>query len=165
VGLAARDGDAALYDRYLERKRGAGTDPEDEQRFLMALAAFEVPELIARTLELAVGTDVRAQDRPFLLAGLLGRRAARQAAWDFVGARGDERVRLRARILLQNLIRALGHLTFAPAATHIREFLAPRTSEETRETIAQVTEHLTIDAATVRRLQPALAAALRGGRA
>jgi puromycin-sensitive aminopeptidase len=83
VGLAARDGDVALYECYLERKRGAATDPQEEQRFLLALAAFEVPELIERTLALALGNEVRSQDRTFLLAGLLGRRSSRLSAWGF----------------------------------------------------------------------------------
>jgi puromycin-sensitive aminopeptidase len=160
TGLAARDGDAALYDRYLERKRGAATDPEEEQRFLLSLAAFEVPELIQRTLDLAVSNDVRAQDRPFLLAGLLGRRAARAIAWTFVRDRWNDLAKLMDPMLLQNLIRAVGQLTYEPMATQVRDFLAPRATDETRETVAQVTEHLTIDAATVARLEPALAAAL-----
>ena len=160
VGLAARDGDAALYERYLERKRSAVSDPEEEQRFLLALAAFEVPDLIQRTLDLALSTEVRSQDRTFLLAGLLGRRASRLAAWDFVRTHWEHLAKLMDPMLLQNLIRGLGHLTFEPVATAVREFLATRATDETRETIAQVTEHLAIDAATVARLQPALAAAL-----
>ena len=161
AGLAARDGDPTLYDGYLERKRSAAIDPEEEQRFLLALAAFEVPELIERTLQLALSTEVRAQDRPFLLAGLLGRRAARAAAWEFVRSRWDHLAKLMDPMLLQNLIRALGQLTYEPVATRVREFLAPHATDETRETIAQVIEHLRIDAATVARLEPALTAALR----
>lgn len=156
AGLAARDGDAALYDRYLQHRRSTAADPEEEQRFLLALAAFEVPDLIQRTLALAVSADVRAQDRTFLLAGLLGRRAARAAAWQFVRDRWDDLARLMDPMLLQNLIRALGQLTFEPAATAVRQFLAPRATDETRETIAQVTEHLSIDAVTAARLQAAL---------
>jgi puromycin-sensitive aminopeptidase len=161
AGLAARDGDAALYDRYLERKRGAATDPEEEQRFLLTLAAFEVPDLIQRTLDLTLSAEVRGQDRAFVLAGLLGRHAARLAAWDFVRARWEQLVKLMDPMLLQNLIRGLGQLTFEPIATQVREFLGPRATEETRETIAQISEHLAIDAAAVTRLQPVLAAALR----
>lgn len=160
VGLAARDGDAALYERYLERKRNAVSDPEEEQRFLLALAAFEVPDLIQRTLDLALGSEVRSQDRTFLLAGLLGRRASRLIAWDFVRTHWEQLAKLMDPMLLQNLIRGLGQLTFEPVATAVREFLAPRATDETRETIAQVTEHLAIDATAVARLQPALSAAL-----
>jgi puromycin-sensitive aminopeptidase len=162
VGLAARDGDAALYERYLERKRRAGADPEEEQRFLLALAAFEVPELIRRTLDLAVGPEVRTQDRTFLLGGLLGRREARSAAWAFVRDNWERLATLMDPMLMQGLIRALAQLTMEPIATEVRQFLQPRVTDQTRETIAQVTEQLAIDAAAVARLQPALSAALRG---
>jgi puromycin-sensitive aminopeptidase len=161
TGLAARDGDHGLYERYLERKRGATTDPEEEQRFLLALTAFELPELIQRTLDLALSTEVRAQDRTSLLAGVLGRRTSRLAAWAFVRAQWDRLVTLMDPMLLQGLVRALGQLTPEPTATEVREFLAPRAHEETRETIAQVTEQLAIDAASCARLSPALTAALR----
>ena len=160
VGLAARDGDAALYERYLEHRRGAATDPEEEQRFLLALAAFEVPALIQRTLDLTVSQDVRAQDRTFLLAALLGRRASRATAWAFVRDHWEHLAKLMDPMLLQNLIRALGQLTYEPVATQVCAFLGPRATEETRETIAQVDEHLRIDAAAVARLVPALATAL-----
>jgi len=161
AGLAARDGDVDLYERYLERKRSAKTDPEEEQRFLLALTAFELPELIQRTLDLALSAEVRAQDRTSLLAGLIGRRASRLMAWAFVRRQWERLIALMDPMLLQGLIRALGQLTPEPVATEVREFLAPRAREETRETIAQVTEQLAIDAAAYARLQPALAAALR----
>jgi puromycin-sensitive aminopeptidase len=160
AGLAARDGNAALYERYLERKRGATTDPEEEHRFLLSLAAFEVPDLIQRTLDLAVSSEVRTQDRTLLLAGLLARRASRAPAWDFIRARWEDLVALMDPMLMQNLIRALGQLTFQPAAAEVRGFLPSRAREEARETIAQVIEQLAIDAATCARLQPALATAL-----
>ena len=161
VGIAARDGDGALYERYLERKRSATKDPEEEQRFLLGLAAFERPELIQRTLDLALSSEVRAQDRTFLLAGLLSRRASRVAAWTFVRERWDHLVTLMDPMLLQNLIRALGQLTPEPAASEVRAFLPQRTRDETRETVAQVTEQLAIDAASCVRIQSALAAALQ----
>ena len=105
---------------------------------------------------------MRAQDRAFLLAGLLARRASRSAAWAFVRARWDELAALMDPMLLQNLIRALGQLTYEPAASEVRDLIAAHGSDETRETVAQVTEHLGIDAAAVVRLQPALATALKG---
>jgi len=104
---------------------------------------------------------VRAQDRTFLFAGLLGRRASRAAAWEFVRRRWDDLAALLDPMLLQGLIRALGQLTDEPAATEVRDFLAPRATDQSRETIAQVSEHLRIDAATVQRLQSALPQALR----
>ena len=148
----------ALYDRYLERKRAASSDPEEEMRFLMALTAFEDAVLVQQTLDLTLGDDVRPQDRPFLLASLLARRPSRDAAWSFVRDRWDEMVRIMDPMLLQNLIRSLGHLTHEPVASEVREFLASKVDDETRETVSQVDERLHIDANTVRRLTSELEA-------
>jgi aminopeptidase N len=160
AGIAALDGDGDLYDRYLERKRQATTDPEEEQRFLLALTSFEQSELINRTLDVSLTDEVRAQDRTFLFASLLGREAARSAAWSFVRDGWDELARTMDPMLIQGLVRSLAQLTPANLADEVCRFLPARQMPETRETIAQVTEQLRIDAAAVQRLQPELKRAL-----
>lgn len=160
AALAARDGDHELYERYLARKRQAVTDPEEEERFLYALTAFENAELIQRTLELAMTDDVRSQDRAFVLASLLARRVSRDTAWQFVRDHWDEIAKSIDPMMLQGLLRSFGHLTHEPVATEVRQFLVPRITDQTRETIAQVDERLRIDSATVTRLVKTLEAAL-----
>lgn len=161
VGIAAMDGDAALFDRCLERKRGATGDPEEEQRFLLALGGFDDPQLIQRALALAMTDEVRPQDRTFLFATLLGRPASRLAAWSFVRDRWDTIQAGMDPMLMQGLVRALSQLTPADVAVEVQAFLQEHTTPQTRETIAQAIEQLRIDAATVQRLRPALGAALR----
>jgi puromycin-sensitive aminopeptidase len=154
--LAARTGDAALYERFLARKRASAQDPEEEQRFLFGLASFEDEGLIRRTLELVLTADVRPQDSAHLLARLLGARPSRLAAWQFVRTRWSDLIDLMDPMLQQNLIRALAQLTPEPAASEVRSFLTPRTSNETRETVGQTIELLSIESAACARLAPAL---------
>jgi puromycin-sensitive aminopeptidase len=161
VGIAARGGDAALYQRYLERKRAAANDPEEEQRFLFGLTAFEHPELVQRTLDLTVSDEVRPQDRAHLFARLLGARPSRLSAWAFVRDRWADITERLDPMLQQNIVRALAQLTPEPAATEVRRFLPPRATDETRETVSQTVEQLSIDAAVCRRATPAVTAALR----
>ncbi|MEO8601518.1 MAG: M1 family aminopeptidase [bacterium] len=160
VSIAARDGDAALYQRYLEHKRAAASDPEEEQRFLFGLTAFEDPTLVQRTLALTLTDEVRPQDRAHLYARLLGTRAARGAAWAFVRDRWTELTTRLDPMLQQSIIRALAQLTPDPIAAEVLAFLPPHASDETRETVAQTIEQLSIDAGVSRRLTPAVAAAL-----
>lgn len=160
VSIAAIDGDAALYERYLERKRAATSDPEEEQRFLLALAAFEAPELVQRTLALGLSAEVRPQDRTFLYAHLLGNPTARAAAWDFVRDRWEELQRSMDPMLMQGLVRAVAQLTAEPMAAAVVAFLAEHKTPQTQETIAQAIEQLRIDAATVHRLRAELPQAL-----
>jgi aminopeptidase N len=49
-----------------------------------ALASFQDPALVQRTLRFAMSRDVRTQDTATLIAGLLGRSTSQDAAWSFV---------------------------------------------------------------------------------
>ena len=64
-------------------------DPEDRYRFLYALASFTEPALVRRTMELALGPDVRSQDAKLVIARELRNEAARDLAWDVLRERWD----------------------------------------------------------------------------
>jgi puromycin-sensitive aminopeptidase len=83
VPVLAFAGGPARYDDFDRRRRQART-PQEEQRFLMALAAFRLPELADHTLGMVLSGDVRVQDAPALLKALLLNVDARARAWDFV---------------------------------------------------------------------------------
>jgi puromycin-sensitive aminopeptidase len=161
VGLSAQRGDMALYERYRSCKRAAANDPEEEQRFLFGLTAFEDPALIERTLSLSLTDEVRPQDRAHVLARLLGERASRAAAWGFVREHWDQLTAQMDPMLQQNLIRALAQLTPKPIADSVHAFLRPRATDETRETVEQALEQLALDTATCIRLAPELSAWLQ----
>lgn len=89
VQFAARRGDAQLYDRFLAASRRA-TSPEERDRYLLALAAFERPALVRRSLDFTLTPDLRSQDTPAFLARLLGNPATNADAWAFTKARWKE---------------------------------------------------------------------------
>ena len=45
--------------------------PQEETRYLFALANFRLPELIDRTLDLTINGEVRTQNSPYLMRGIL----------------------------------------------------------------------------------------------
>ena len=83
LNLAAKTGGPALYARYLEAARAAKS-PEEFLNFLFGLVAFSEPDLVQRTLEMAVSPEVRSQDSPFLLVALLNRSATRKQTWSWI---------------------------------------------------------------------------------
>ncbi len=83
IAILAASGGEAEYDDFLQRFKSART-PQEEQRYLYALAAFRQPELIGRTLARTINGEVRSQDAPFLMRALLGGVHSRGLAWDFV---------------------------------------------------------------------------------
>ncbi len=89
IAITAFAGGPAEYDDALSRFKTART-PQDEQRYLYALAAFRQPELAAQTLERTLNGDVRTQDAPFVVRGMLMSAYVRELAWRFARTRWQE---------------------------------------------------------------------------
>jgi puromycin-sensitive aminopeptidase len=83
VAILAHVGGAARYEEFAERFRTART-PQDEQRYLLALAGFRQPELIEKTLVQTLNGNVRTQDAPYVLRALLMSVHGRDHAWIFL---------------------------------------------------------------------------------
>ena len=81
--IVAASGGEAEYAEFWERFRAART-PQEEQRYLFALAGFRHPELVRRTLGHTIDGEVRSQDAPFLMRALLGSVHGRELAWEFL---------------------------------------------------------------------------------
>ena len=78
--LAALTGGVDLYDRYFSGMTGGGTRRE-QALFRDALTYFPVPALQRRTMEYAVSSEVRAQDAPAIIAGLMRRPWSTSGTW------------------------------------------------------------------------------------
>jgi hypothetical protein len=72
ISLAARDGDAALYDDYVRRLEATDV-PAIRRRYLAALGAFEAPELESRTLDYMISEKVRPTEMSTIMMGMGGR--------------------------------------------------------------------------------------------
>jgi aminopeptidase N len=85
--LAALNGDQALYDKYLEQMKRANQGRQAQYRG--ALAYFSDPAFQKRTMDYAMSPEVRSQDLPYFIGGLLARPSSSHAAWVFVKANWD----------------------------------------------------------------------------
>jgi aminopeptidase N len=85
--LAAIDGDAALFDKYLDQIKSARQGRQSEYR--SALSYFTDPALQKRTLEYALSPDVRSQDLPAIIGGMMVRPSSAHDTWSFVKTNWD----------------------------------------------------------------------------
>ncbi len=81
--MAAIDGDAALFDRYVAAMTRAAS-PDVYDNYLRALAQFTRPELVERALKLSLSDQVRTQDAPILVGSLLASLDGHAQAWQFL---------------------------------------------------------------------------------
>lgn len=89
VGIVAHTGGADEYEKFYAKFKHAQT-PQEETRYLFSLAAFRRAELIERTLQLTVNGEVRTQNSPYLMRGILLNKEARARAWSFMKSHWDE---------------------------------------------------------------------------
>ena len=89
LGIAAENGDAALFDR-LQKLYETSADPEQQENALRFLVGFDNPGLLERALEYSVSSKVRNQDAAFQLAIALQIPENRDAAWSFIKTHWDQ---------------------------------------------------------------------------
>jgi len=92
IAIVAAAGGESEYEEFLQRFKSART-PQEEQRYLFALAGFRQPDLIRRTLEKTTSGELRSQDAPFLVRGLLVSVYSRGLAWEYVKANWETMAR------------------------------------------------------------------------
>ncbi len=82
VDLAALNGDAKLYDEYLQHMSQAKT-PQELYTYMSALTRFSQPELAQRTLQLALSAEIKTQDMFRGFGGLLDNPETRDLTWAY----------------------------------------------------------------------------------
>ena len=141
LAVSATLGDGELYDRLLAAHRAAG-NPQDRERLLFALARFRDPELLARTLEMALSADVRSQDAPYLLRDTIANRDNGAAAWAFVTSHWND---VNERFPSNSIARMLSGvrvLRDASAARHVESFLSEHPVPQGEQQVRQHVERM-----------------------
>jgi puromycin-sensitive aminopeptidase len=87
VGATAQFGDSATYDRYkaiYEQRKSGDFTPQQVERYSIAFARFEQPELAARTFELLASDYFPFQNVTGIAVGMLRQPRTSAAAWQFI---------------------------------------------------------------------------------
>jgi hypothetical protein len=157
--IVVAEGGETEWESVLDRYREVDV-PQEKLRYLYALAETRKPELVARTLDLSLGGEVRAQDGPFLVAGVLGRSDSGQQAWGWVVEHWDELLVRFPNPLLLRVFEALSGQADRRIAASIHEFCASRELPIAGPRLDQILERLDINVALAERLRGTIAGAL-----
>ena len=143
IAIVAYTGDAARYNEFLARFKSAKT-PQDEQRYLYALAACRPSELVDRTLTSTLNGEFRTQDAPFVVRSLLWSVHGRQAAWRFVRDNWDEMKRQYPVTGQRRMFEGVIGLARAEWEAEVIEFFRERAIDLGGKTLRQYLEQLRI---------------------
>ncbi len=153
--LAARGGDAALHETYVEASLTAAT-PQEQRRARLALCDFRDSKLIARTLRLTLTDTIPTQDRVMVLARLFHNEQAREAAWAFVKKRWSTIQKRMPTLLASRLVEATPALQTAAHRRDVQAFFKANPVPTAKRALKQADERFRLDAAFRRRATPQL---------
>jgi puromycin-sensitive aminopeptidase len=156
VGLAARVGDDALYERYREIVAEART-PQERRRFLLNLASFRTGNALKKTLAAVLSPQIPTQDVAFVLMRLLGNPPVAGAAWSFMTRRWAALRKRVPPLMLSRLVEATPALREPRYAREVRAFFAAHPLPEATRTVKQALEVFRLNAELRRRTAPGVA--------
>jgi puromycin-sensitive aminopeptidase len=138
VAILAASGTSADYENFHYKFKNAQT-PQEETRYLFALANFRISELIERTLELTINGDVRTQNSPYLMRNILLNRDARGQAWGFLTKHWEEMLRQYPDNSIARMCEGIIGLADAKLEAEAREFFA---THRVKQGAKQMEQHL-----------------------
>jgi puromycin-sensitive aminopeptidase len=159
IAILAAAGGEPEYTEFRDRFKSART-PQEEQRYLYALAGFREPELLGRTLEMTLNGEIRSQDAPYVIRSLLVSVYSRGLAWDFVKRNWQTMARQYPESAYTRMYEGISGLVSAEWERDVRAFFADNKIDLGGKTLGQYLEQLRVAAAFQEREAEALAAYL-----
>jgi aminopeptidase N len=142
VRAAAMHGDQKLFEA-LAAAGDRASSPEDQYRYLYALADFQQPALIQRGLDRSLTPQLRNQDTAIYLSRFLINPAARAPAWAFIK---EHWAALEPKVMISlgdvNLTRALGAFCDAASRDDVKTFFAAHPLPGAARTLTQTVEQI-----------------------
>jgi len=108
VQVVASNGDAGDFATFRRMVRD-GSTPQEQLRYLFALARFTEPDLFDQVLTATLTDEVRAQDAPFLLAQATVHRDLGDRAWLFIADHWEDE---EERFAASNMISLVSGVRF-----------------------------------------------------
>ncbi len=123
AAIAARHGDAALFDR-LQKVYETSANPEFQEGALQLLTVFTDPPLVQRALDYAVSGKVRNQDAAIGLGIELQSEDNRDLAWSYIQSHWEKVAPLLTPELGAFLVSSTGQFCSAGAHADVEKFFA-----------------------------------------
>lgn len=141
VSIVAVTGGKQEYDNFFKLYKTAAT-PQDELRFLMALASFRNLDLLKQTLEMTLNPEmVRTQDAPSLVARVMMNDLASTYAWDFVKKNWEHMVKIYPNKGVIRMVEAISALSTPELEADTTAFLATHPVKDGEKAVPTFLEH------------------------
>jgi puromycin-sensitive aminopeptidase len=159
ASVVANKGDEADYEIFRGRFKSPAT-PQEETRYMYALAGFPERSLIDRTLAMTLNGEIRTQNAPFVIAYCMMNRDHGVAGWEHIKANWDD---INEKYPTNTIVRMLGGvkaLSRPELAADVEAFFKDQEVPQGRLMLEQHLEKLRVNVSLRQREAARLADAL-----
>lgn len=150
VSILAFSGDEARYNEFVREFKDAKT-PQEEDRYMYALASFREPSLLHKTLEKTLNGEVRTQNAPFLVRMLMMNTAGRDVSWNFFKDNWETILKIFPNNSITRMCEGVTGLVSEPLAKDARDFFQKHPLKQGGKSIDQSLEKLQVAVAMQKR--------------
>ncbi len=143
VAIVAYTGGDSEYEAFRARYKSAKT-PQEEQRYLFALASFRPPDLLEKTLAMTLNGEARTQDAPYLMRALLLNTEGRERAWEFMKEHWDAMIGQYPDNAIVRMCEGIIGLVTPALEADVQAFFAAHPVKQGKKTLEQNIEKLRI---------------------
>lgn len=144
IGTLSYIGDQARFDEFLALAEKAPTTQE-KLRFLGALGNFREEGLYKKAIEMTLSGEIRTQDAPFILAGIIGSEHAGETAWDFMRDNWTKIVATYPDNAVPRMVSACSALDTPELQAEVVDFFTKNKVKEGDMAVAQMIERLSVN--------------------
>jgi aminopeptidase N len=141
LGIAAENGDSALFDR-LEKIYETSSDPDFQEAALRELVTFKNPDLLERALEYSVSSKVRNQDSAIQFNLAMRIPENRDQAWRFIKMHWDQVKTEFTPEMGSYFVSGAGNFCSVEARDDVKDFFASHPVPATSSTLRHALEHI-----------------------
>ncbi len=139
--VTAANGNGEDYERFFNLY-SKEQNPQDQFRFLQAVAGFDTPDLVERTIEATLDGSVRTQDGPWVVARQMGHRKTGAQAWSIVRRRWSEITSVFPPLTIPRVVEGISGLSQPEVAADVAAFFSETEVPTATKAIAQNLERL-----------------------
>jgi puromycin-sensitive aminopeptidase len=150
VSILAHTGGTSEYEEFKATFKAAKT-PQEETRYLFALAAFRPADLFEHTLQLTLNGEVRTQNAPYLMRSILLNTEGRERAWAFLKEKWDEMGRQYPDNSIVRMCEGIVSLVTPALEADVIDFFAAHPVKQGAKTMQQHLEKLRVAVACKQR--------------
>jgi aminopeptidase N/puromycin-sensitive aminopeptidase len=141
LSIAARNGDAALFDQ-LQKVFESSTNPEIQEGALHLLAQFTDPALIQRAMDYAASGKVRNQDTALQFSIALQLGDTREQAWKYIQSHWDQVQAQVSPQMLTRVVAATGSFCSQGGREQVKSFFATHKVAASDQSLQHAMEHI-----------------------